>query len=246
MKLDPSSIPSGRRIIWLVAVVAILLVTLACGGSADGNTSNANSGTNEPTATDAPAEPTATFDLSFTETFDSLGNWASEANKEVSGNVSDGVYVFNLIEPNGFYWATADKLVGGGTYEVTTTAVSGPINNGYGMMINVDNATDSFIALEISSDGFASVYSCESACEDLTYLVSDGWFQTPAIQQGLNSVNILKIQAASFGQINFYVNDQQVGQVDNQDLILGDIAVFVESFDEGNVIIHFDDFKFTP
>ncbi len=231
--LEPT-VRKERRAAAVVALVALILALLACGGEAT------------PSATDTPAGPTATFDLSFNETFDSLGNWASESNKEVIGSVSDGVYVFNLIEPDSYYWSTADKLVGGGTYEVTATAVSGPVNNGFGMMINVENSTDSFIALEISSDGFASVYSCEAACETFTPLVSDGWFETPAVRQDLNNANQLKIVANSFGTSEFFVNEQLVGQVDLDDLILGDIAVFVESFDEGNVVIHFDNFKFTP
>lgn len=113
-------------------------------------------------------------------------------------------------------------------------------------MVNVDNNTDSFIALEVSSDGYASVYTCENACETYTPIVSDGWFETPAVRQELNNTNILKIKANSFGTSEFYVNDQLIGQADTQDLILGDIAVFVESFDEGGVVVHFDNFKFTP
>ena len=237
--MPPLAQSDSRRYALFVVVMVVVLTMLACGGTNIGNTANSS-------ATDTPAGPTPTIDLSFTETFDSLGGWASEASKEVSGNVTDGVYVFNLIEPDSFYWSTADKLVGGGTYEITTTAVSGPLNNGFGMMINVDNSTDSFIALEISSDGYASVYTCENACETYTPIVSDGWFETPAAIQGLNNSNVLKIKAASFGTSEFYVNDQLVGQADLEDLILGDIAVFVESFDEGNVVVHFDNFKFTP
>ena len=241
MQVIPSSAFSGsRRYALFVAVIGVVLTMLACGGTNTGGNSADNS------ATDTPAGPTATIDLSFNETFDSLGGWASEASKEVNGNVADGVYVFNLIEPDSFYWSTADKLVGGGTYEVSATAVSGPLNNGFGMMVNVDNNTDSFIALEISSDGYASVYTCENACETYTPIVSDGWFETPAVRQELNNTNVLKIKAVSFGTSEFYVNDQLVGQADTEDLILGDIAVFVESFDEGGVVVHFDDFKFTP
>lgn len=242
MKAVPfSSQPhTQRRVLW-VAFIALVLVTLACGGSTSGNTAN-----DVPASTDTPAGPTPTIDLSFHETFDSLGNWASESSKEVSGNVANGAYVFNLIEPDSFYWSTADKLVGSGVYEVKATAVSGPVNNGFGMMVNVENSTDSFIALEVSSDGFASIYSCENACETYTPLVSDGWFETPAVRQGLNNTNMLRINAVSFGTSEFYVNDQLVGQVDTQDLILGDIAVFVESYEEGNVVVHFDDFTFTP
>lgn len=240
MKVIPSFTHSdSRRLPLMVAVIVVVLTMLACGGTNTGNTADSS-------VTDTPAGPTPTIDLSFTETFDSLGGWASEASKEVSGNVTDGVYIFNLIEPDSFYWSTADRLVGSGTYEISATAVSGPLNNGFGMMINVDNNTDSFIALEISSDGYASVYTCENACETYTPIVSDGWFETPAVRQELNNTNILKIKAASFGTSEFYVNDQLIGQADMQDLILGDIAVFVESFEEGNVVVHFDNFKFTP
>ena len=129
MKVIPSFTHSdSRRLPLMVAVIVVVLTMLACGGTNTGNTADSS-------ATDTPAGPTPTIDLSFTETFDSLGGWASEASKEVSGNVTDGVYVFNLVEPDSFYWSTADRLVGSGTYEISATAVSGPLNNGFGMMI---------------------------------------------------------------------------------------------------------------
>ena len=74
--LEPT-VRKERRAAAVVALVALILALLACGGEAT------------PSATDTPAGPTATFDLSFNETFDSLGNWASESNKEVIGSVSD-------------------------------------------------------------------------------------------------------------------------------------------------------------
>lgn len=231
---------SRRSTLW-VAFIVLVLATLACDGSGTGNTANSGSD-----ATDVPAGPTATVDLSFIETFDSNGNWVQDSNKDANVGASNGVYAFTVSSPNQSFWATADRLVGSGTYEVKTTAVSGPVNNGYGMMIDVQDSTDTFYALEISSDGYVAIYQCENACDTLNYIVSDGWFQSSAIRQGLNETNVLKIEAPSFGTMRFFVNEQLVGEYEHNDLILGDIAVLVDTFDEGNVTVHFDDFKFTP
>lgn len=66
MQVIPSSAYSGsRRSALIVAVMVVVLTILACDSTnTGGNTS----------ATDTPSGPTPTIDLSFTETFDSLGN----------------------------------------------------------------------------------------------------------------------------------------------------------------------------
>src|SRR5690606_15926185 len=128
-------------------------------------------------------------------------------------------------------------------YSVTATAVSGPLNNGYGMMFLVDNATDSFYGFEISSDGYVDIYYCANACETYESLVDDGWFASDAVRQGLNVSNTLLVIADGV-RMTFFVNDEQVGEASDRRLISGDIALQIESFDEGGVVVEFDDFFF--
>ena len=195
---------------------------------------------------DVGAAPTPTLSAEgYFDPFDEVGGWATGSEDEVVADVVDGVYRFNLIAADSFYWATADQEFADGFYSVTATAVSGPLDNGFGMMFMVNNSTDSFYAFEISSDGYVSIYYCGEACETFIPLVDDGWFPSPAVNQGLNERNTLLVQVAN-GDMIFYVNDEEVGQVRDRTLTSGDIGFLVETFDDGDVVIEFDDFIHLP
>ena len=194
----------------------------------------------EGTDTLSPPSAAGTFDL-----FDSDGDWATGNEDEIVADVVDGVYRFNLIAPDSFYWTTADQDLGDGFYGVTATAVSGPLNNGFGLMFMLDDSSDTFYAFEISSDGYIDIYYCADACETYIALVGDGWFPSPAVNQGLNEPNTLLVQVID-GEMTFFVNDEEVGQAQDRTLSSGNIGLLVESFDEGDVVVEFDDFIHLP
>ena len=210
--------PLFRSLRWPVAVMAILaLVSMACalGGGP------------------------------YHEEFNSIGSWPQQDTFEAAGDVSDGVYTFNVKEADQFFWATGGESFGDGVYEVEATTVAGPENNGFGMMFFINNETNDFYSFEVSSDGYVLVARCANACEDYQALLQDGWFQSPAVKTGLNQTNVLKVEASA-GTMSFSVNGQNVGTVTDTTLTSGDIAVAVETFEEGGVIVNFDNFKFTP
>lgn len=207
----------------------------------------------EPTATPVP-EPIATREEvptvissgeAFVELFDEEGGWATGDEDDVIGQVIDGVYRFNLIASDSYYWSTAEENFGNGVYGVTATAVSGPLDNGFGMMFMVDDSTDSFYAFEISSDGYVSIYYCADACETFTPLVDEGWFPSDAVNQGLNASNTLLVMAED-GTMTFILNDEEIGQVQDRSLNSGNIGILVETFTQGDVVVEFDDFIYFP
>ncbi|MBK9051023.1 MAG: hypothetical protein IPL78_08935 [Chloroflexi bacterium] len=181
----------------------------------------------------------------YHEEFDSLGTWGSDDTTEALGHVTGGVFEFTIKVPDQFFWSTGGENFGDGTYEVEATQIAGPVDNGYGMMFRIDNETDSFYLFEVSGDGFVLIARCGSACEDYQVLVEDSWFTSPAVNQGTNNTNLLKVEASG-SNMTFFVNGQSVGTVTDATLAAGDIGVFVETFSEGGVTVHFDNFKFTP
>ena len=113
-----------------------------------------------------------------------------------------------------------------------------------GMLFFGNNDTDDFYLFEISSDGFVWIGYCDNGCETLEMLVSDGWFESDAVNQGIGATNRLRVDITG-GAMTFYVNDVFVGDAFDITLTGGDIGVAVESFGDPNVVIEFDNFKYT-
>lgn len=182
----------------------------------------------------------------YEETFDSVGNWGSGSDIDVEGNVNDGRFELFVKAELGLYWSTAGEDFGDGIYEIEATQLEGPLDNGYGMMFRINNDTDSFYLFEVSGDGFIWIGRCDGGCEDdVTVIVSDSWFESPAVNQGLNTTNRLRVQAEGPNLI-FYVNDQEVGRVTDESFVTGDIGILVETLGEGGVRVAFDNFTISP
>lgn len=197
----------------------------------------------------AQASPTATppnFDnLIFDEDFNSEGNWGVGSTDGATGEVSDGSYTLSVTDSEGIFWTTAGEEFDDGIYELEATHLSGPVNNGFGMMFRVDDATDDFYLFEISSDGFVWIGWCGSGCSEVELLVGEGWFQSSAIRQGTFATNYLRLIAEGPNFI-FYVNDIEVGRATDSRLQEGDIGLLVEALgDEGIIVISFDNFRIT-
>lgn len=215
--------------------------------------------TDEPTAVPTP-RPTATSaspvtigipagTMLYKSDFSRLGVWPDGTiddadDPSVVGaelEATGGVYVFTAYSPDTFFWVTSGQEFGAAVYQVEATAVSGPLDNAFGMIIMSDNDRDSFYRFEISSDGYMRIYRCDDGCSEAEPVVSDGWVPTDAIVQGLNQVNVLRV-SASDGLLIFYINGIEVGKARDTTYTSGDIGLFVNSQTEGNVVIHFDNF----
>lgn len=182
----------------------------------------------------------------YEETFDSLGKWGSGNSAEVDGQVKDGVYEMLVKSNHGLYLATAGENFGNGVYELEATQIAGPLNNGYGMLFRVDEATDSFYVFEVSGDGYVWIGWCNELCEnEAEALIGGDWFFSPAVNQGLQATNNLRVNADG-SRMTFFVNDVEVGRSSDKRLTEGDIAVMVETLGEPNVRVMFDNFKVTP
>lgn len=214
---DPQ--PLTARLRPLAFAVLLVLATLACG-----------------TLPGAPYE----------ESFDEVGNWGTGASDEVRGDVVDGQYQMNVRSNAGLFMATAGESFGDAVYELEATQIGGPLNNGYGMLFRVDDASDSFYAFEVSGDGYIWIGWCSDLCRgDAVALVGGDWYQSGAVNQGLQETNRLRVVAEGT-RMTFFVNGVEVGRTSDSRLAEGDIAVAVETLGEPGVRVVFDNFKVTP
>lgn len=182
----------------------------------------------------------------YEESFDAAGRWGTGTSADVEGQVTEGVYDMLVKSNQGMYLATAGETFGDGTYELDATQIEGPLNNGYGMLFQVDEESDSFYAFEVSGDGYIWIGYCRDLCEsEAVALVGGDWFRSPAVKTGLHETNNLKV-IADGGRMNFFVNGLEVGRATDDRLTEGDVAVVVEALGEPGVRVVFDNFNHVP
>ncbi|MBK8984714.1 MAG: hypothetical protein IPM39_01315 [Chloroflexi bacterium] len=183
---------------------------------------------------------------SYLETFDAPGKWRVGTDADAIGQVANGVYDLTVTADDVIIWTTAGESFGDGIYEMDATQVAGPLNNGYGLLFRLDNEKDDFYLFKISGDGYVWIgrYRGGGAGEAQP-LIGQWWFESTAVQQGLNRTNRLKVQAEG-GNMIFYVNDQEVGRVTDDAFKQGDVGLMVETLGLGGVQVQFDNVSVTP
>ncbi|HRQ38995.1 MAG TPA: hypothetical protein PLD25_13890 [Chloroflexota bacterium] len=182
----------------------------------------------------------------YHETFDAPGNWSTDNDAEVRGEVINGVYEFEIKADTLTTWTTAGQNFSDGWYEVEATQTDGPDNNLYGMLFRVNNETEDFYAFQISGDGYVWIGRYKNGGKtEATPIIGNWWFESAAIKQGAGITNRLKVRAEA-GNLIFYVNDQEVGRITDNSFAKGDIGLIAGSLGQNGVVVQFDNFKVSP
>ncbi len=183
----------------------------------------------------------------YSEEFNAPSNWRTGDSGDATGEVVDGVYDFTVHSSDNIVWTTSgEEDAPDGMYVVEATQISGTLDNGYGMMFRVNDETNDFYMLQISGDGYVWVGRYHAGGEEeIVPLLENGWFESTAVNQGLDQMNKLRARVEKANMI-FYVNDQEVGRVTDDTFESGDIGLLVQTFSEGDVRVQFDNFIVTP
>ena len=181
----------------------------------------------------------------YTEAFDEVGSWTAGEGASSEGRVADGVYEMIVDISGDSFWTTAGRNFADGVYQVEATPLEGTEDNGYGLLLRVDAASERFYMLKVSSDGYVYAGLCSDSCADQQALVDRDWFGSPAVVPGLGATNTLRVVAAG-SHLTFFVNDVEVGHVIDETLEAGDIGLLAETFTPGGLRVAFDNFMVTP
>lgn len=181
----------------------------------------------------------------YLETFDTAGEWTAGEGANSTGQIVDGVYQISSDLSTDGFWATAGRNFADGIYQVEATPIEGALDNGYGMLLRVNEASERFYVFKVSSDGYVYIGMCAEGCSDQQALVGRDWFSSPAVAQGMGVTNVLRVEANG-PEMKFYVNDVEVGQVTDQTLQGGDIGLWTEAFTPIGLLVAFDNFSVTP
>lgn len=181
----------------------------------------------------------------YLETFDTIGEWTVGEGASSTGQVLDGVYEMSSDISGDGFWATAGRNFADGYYQVEATPIEGALDNGYGLLFRVDANSERFYVFKVSSDGYVYAGLCAESCLDQQALVERDWFSSPAVNQGFGVTNVLRVEASG-PELTFFVNDVQVGNVNDEALPAGDIGLWTETFTPGGLRVAFDNFSVTP
>lgn len=181
---------------------------------------------------------------SYLETFDEAGSWSAGSDSFSTGEVTGGVYRLTVTENDLSRWASAGLNFSNGVYEVEATPVSGPLDNGYGLLFRANPESGNFYLFKVSADGYVWIGRYQDGTEATT-IVSSHWFESSAVQTGLNVTNHLRVVAEA-GNMIFYVNEQEVGRVTDTTFNSGDVGVLVQTLGGGGVTVEFDNLSVQP
>jgi hypothetical protein len=182
--------------------------------------------------------------LPWEETFDEPGTWSTGEDAYSVGVVENGVYDFTILENDISRWASPGKEFGDGVYEVEATAVEGPLDNGFGLLLRADPEAGNFYLFKISADGYVWIGRYQEGAEETT-IVGDHWFQSPAVLTGLDATNVLRVEAEA-GNLIFFVNEQEVGRVTDDAFAAGDVGLLAQSLGGPGVRVLFDNLSVRP
>ncbi|MDY7041724.1 MAG: hypothetical protein SVX38_12755 [Chloroflexota bacterium] len=193
--------------------------------------------TTAPTATSAPTAtpPVILFQDDFS---DPDSGW--ERYREWDGvlDYEDGGYRMWINAPSNLFWVNRNLDLVDVCVAVEATKKDGPDANQFGVMCRLDRTTFNYYAFLIGSDGRYGIGKVIGGTPELIG-VGD-WQYSDAINQGSGTNHI---RAACVGDtLTLFVNGQQLLEVQDGDLLSGDVGLLAGTFDEAGTDILFDDF----
>lgn len=175
----------------------------------------------------------------FQESFDGdlSGDWLLESDAQGHAEIAEGQLLLSILAPGTVQYATLeDRLFTDLILDVEATQVGGVAGSSYGVLLRMV-APQQFYRFEITSGGEYIIERHDGPGE--WERLTDGWQTAPAIRQGLDETNRLRVAVAG-GTFSFYANDSLLAQVVDQRYESGAIAFDAGTFNQNEVQVAFD------
>ncbi|MEA4909477.1 MAG: hypothetical protein VB089_17790 [Anaerolineaceae bacterium] len=149
----------------------------------------------------------------------------------------DGGLRILVNQPQYDYWSRPGKRYADTRLEVDAVKLAGPDNNDYGLICRHKDR-DNYYAFLIGSDGYAGVLKVYQGVYTLLN------HQTLEFQAAVNqgpAMNHLRAECIG-STLSMYINEQKVFEVQDQDMIEGEVGVIAGAYDQPGVDVIFDNF----
>jgi hypothetical protein len=171
---------------------------------------------------------------------DPASGWDAQSDASAEVGYQEGVMRVLVKAPNRLAWASAGREFSDFRLVVEATQVAGPDDNEYGVLVRMEDP-EHFYRFSISGDGYYLVSKYNG--EEWTMLSSD-WAPSDAIHTG-NASNRLAVVCQG-ATMTFLVNEVELVQVQDSSYSRGDAGLYVGTFFEPEVEVHFDNLSVEP
>lgn len=164
-------------------------------------------------------------------------NWHLEGDEQGQAEIVDGKLMVHVRAPATAQYVTLEgQVFTDFLVDVEATQVAGQVGASYGILVRMP-APGQFYRFEVTSGGEYVIERHDGAgsWERLT----DGWQRSPAILQGLNETNRLRVSATG-STLSFYANETLLVQVIDQTYDRGAVALDAGTFNQSEMQVAFD------
>jgi hypothetical protein len=174
----------------------------------------------------------------FHDDFDSIqSGWTRHRGSAYTGDYQQGVYRFELLQPNLEVWSRPGLAFEDVRIEVRAHKAAGPDDNLFGLLCRYRGAGD-FLFFALSSDGFAGIGLYEGGGHRL--LSDETLLPNDAIVRG-DGTNLLRAECIG-ERYAFYVNGVLLHAVELPGYQEGDVGLYAATYEQAGVVIDFDGF----
>lgn len=168
---------------------------------------------------------------------DRMGEWQFEGDSAGQATIVNDQMVIELSAPHILQFTTLNNLTFADfALEVDARPVGGDLQNSYGVLFRMQDP-QRFYRFEVTGSG---LYMLERRNADGTWTrFLEDWATSPAINQGLNASNRLKVVAQG-PLLSAYVNEVLVYQVNDDLYPAGAIALDAGTFNQPAIQVAFD------
>ncbi len=187
----------------------------------------------------AACQPT-TIQPTWEEDFEGAGHWQLSSDAAAQVEITDGQLILLIRQPQQIAWTTADYDCGDCVVSVEATALEGPLDNEFGLLLRADDDR-AFYAFGISSDGYVHA----TRYEDGEWVPLLDWTESRCVAQGIGASNLLTLTAQG-ADFTLQVNGCEALTLHDERLTKGRLGLYAGAFDEGGVLIAFDNLRAGP
>jgi len=183
-------------------------------------------------------QPVQTGAVLFQDDFsDPSSGWNQVSTDTGSTEYDDGVYRILVNESNTDIWSKPGQSFEDAVIEVEAFKVGGVRDNRFGVICRAASE-DTFYTFIISSDGYYGIGKVKGEFYEL--IGTDALLPSEVIEKG-SAIN--RIRAECIGdRLSLYVNGIRIGEVNDSELVSGDVGLIAGTYNEPGTDIRFDNF----
>lgn len=226
-----------------LVIGALLLVRSSSQTSSTGSTAAATAVIGSGARPTFGPPPTAVADgnavdgaVVFQDSFDNPRR--SDFTEETTENATyrfedDGTYAINLKTAKYIVWSPFGKSYDDAAVDVESTLTDGPSDSAAGLIFHYQDE-DNFYLFSVSGDGHYGLDVYDKG--ELNTLID--WTAAETIKSR-GEMNVLRVETRG-DLIRLFVNDTLLDEISDDTITKGQMALAVNTFDEGDAIVKFD------